>query len=35
MDLPESNRDPEAELRDVMGEYWMTSDEISGALFRS
>lgn len=26
--LPESVRDPEAELREVMGEYWMTADDI-------
>lgn len=35
-DFPEeASDDPEAELRDVMGEYWVSADEIRVLLARS
>lgn len=26
--LPESDKDPEAELREIMGDYWMSAEDI-------
>lgn len=31
-EVPEEQADPEADLREVMGEYWMTADEIRALL---
>jgi len=31
-DVPMHTADPEAEIRDVMGEYWVTADEIGELL---
>jgi hypothetical protein len=33
-DLPEGTTDPEAELRNVMRDYWVTAEEIKAILAR-
>lgn len=30
--VPENTPEPDAELRSIMGEYWVTADEIRGLL---